>query len=101
MADRYKNIESLHTASGRRYRKNAIYPEIPATADDTYILQTGSDRYDTLAQRLYGDQTLWWVIAMANTSKKDGMIVQPGVQLRIPADGRKAQALFESLNETL
>lgn len=99
MPQRYKKIQDLRTEGGRRYKSNAIYPSIPATADDTYIITTGGDRYDALAQQFYNDQTLWWVIAMSNNSKKDGLIVEPGIQLRIPADGEGARALFEQLNE--
>ena len=99
MADRYKNIIKLKTDNGRTYRTNAVYPEIVSTPEDTYIITTGGDRYDQLAEQFYGDQTLWWVIAMANNSKKDGLIVKPGVQLRIPADGPGAQVAYERLNE--
>jgi len=101
MPNRYENIEELKTVTGIRYRKNAIYPEIPETADDTYIVTTGGDRYDILAQQFYGDSSLWWVIASANTSKTDGLIVKPGVQLRIPADGQKAYSDFVQLNENI
>ena len=101
MPNRYETIQELKTAEGRRYIKNAIYPEIPLTADDTYIITTGGYRYDTLAQQFYGHSTLWWVIASANTSKTDGLIVKPGVQLRIPADGQKAHSDFVELNENL
>ena len=37
---------------------------------------------------------------MANNSKKDGLIVKPGIQLRIPADGPGAKDAFDLLNET-
>ena len=46
MAQRYSNIDSLLTSGGKRYRKNAIYPTIPQSPDDTYIITTGGDRYD-------------------------------------------------------
>jgi hypothetical protein len=39
------------------------------------------------------------VIASANNFNKDGMIVRPGVQLRIPVDGQGVKAQYESLNE--
>jgi nucleoid-associated protein YgaU len=100
MANRYNRLEQLHTSSGRRYRINAVYPEITESAEDTYIITTGGDRYDSLAQKFYNDQSLWWVIAMANNSKKDGLIVKPGIQLRIPADGPGAKDAFDLLNET-
>ena len=99
MANRYSTINSLKTKNGRRYRMNAVYPEIANSPGDIYIITTGGDRYDKLAKQFYGEQSLWWVIAMANNSKKDGMIVKPGIQLRIPADGRGAQVEYERLNE--
>jgi len=101
MPNRYETIQNLKTPEGKRYIKNAIYPEIPETADDIYVITTGGDRYDVLAQQFYGDSTLWWVIASANTSKTDGLIVKPGVQLRIPADGQKALNDFIELNENI
>jgi len=101
MPNRYKTIQELKTQQGVRYYKNVIYPTIPETADDIYVITTGGDRYDVLAQQFYGDSTLWWVIASANTSKTDGLIVKPGVQLRIPADGQKALSDFIELNEKI
>ena len=98
MPDRFRNIEILREENGKRYFKNVIYPDVPATENDTYIITTGGDRYDTLALQFYGDSTLWWVIASANNSKKDGLIVEQGVQLRIPADAAKARSLFNDLN---
>jgi len=98
MPDRFTNIEVLRDENGSRYYKNVIYPDIPATEDDTYIITTGGDRYDTLALQFYGDSSLWWVIASANNSKKDGLIVEQGIQLRIPADAAKVRNLFNDLN---
>lgn len=99
MPVRYRTIEELKSTQGRRYFKNAIYPDIPVTEDDIYIIATGGDRYDTLAQQFYGDSRLWWVIASANASKTDGLIAEPGVQLRIPANGQDALRRFEEFNE--
>lgn len=99
MAQRYKNIEKLKTDSGRRYYKNAIYPEVPISEDDIYIITTGGDRYDTLANQFYGDSTLWWVIASANTSKTDSLVTKPGVQLRIPNNPQSAVLQFNTVNE--
>ena len=107
MPRRYTNIEQLTSDDGRRYRTNSIYPDIPESPDDIYVITTGGDRYDTLARQLswlgidkdtYGDSSLWWVIASANNSKKDGLIVEQGIQLRIPARSTNVQGLFETLN---
>jgi nucleoid-associated protein YgaU len=98
MPYRYKNIEKLNTSTGRRYVKNAIYPDVPVNEDDIYIISTIGDRYDVLAQQFYGDSSLWWVIATANNSKRDGLILEPGVQLRIPANAEEVLQLFDTLN---
>ena len=71
MADRYKNIREAITTDNVRYRVNAIYPEVPLSEDDYYVISTGGDRYDTLAQQFYNDHTLWWIIASANNSDID------------------------------
>ena len=100
MPNRYQNSDILKTSTGKRYRINSVYPDIPVTEDDIYVITTGGDRYDTLALQFYNDSSLWWVIANANNSKKDGLIVEPGIQLRIPADGIGVKDLFEELNRT-
>ena len=97
---RYKNIELVKNLDGKRYYVNPIYPDIAKSADDTYLMTTGGDRYDTLAQEFYGDSTLWWIIASANTSKTDGLIVKPGVQLRVPANPQKHVNAYNVLNNT-
>ena len=99
MADRYLNNIKLISEEGRRYRINSIYPTIPATANDTYIITTGGDRYDTLALQFYKDSKLWWIIAAANNSKKDSLAVEPGIQLRIPANPSAAVSEYNRVNK--
>lgn len=101
MGARYGSQEELKDTEGRRYIKNAIYPEIPVTENDIYVITTAGDRYDRLALQFYGDSKLWWVIASANASKSDGLIVEQGIQLRIPASGQAALTQFEAYNEDL
>lgn len=97
--NRYSNIKQFKTEDGKRYLNNPIYPFIPPTEDDLYVITTGGDRYDALAQQFYGDYRLWWIIASANNSKKSSFFVEPGVQLRIPADKNTALELFREINE--
>lgn len=98
MAVRYKNSEKLVSNEGRRFFRNAIYPDVPYAEGDTYVITTVGDRYDILAQQFYGNSNLWWVIAIANNSKKDGLLVEPGIQLRIPGNIEKIVQDYESLN---
>lgn len=98
MPSRYKNIKGFLTAKGKRYKTNAVYPTIPYGEDDIYILTTVGDRYDQLAQQFYGDSSLWWIIAMANNSKKDGLLVEPGIQLRVPDNHQQIVRNYIDLN---
>lgn len=95
---RYDTVDILKSPSGRQYRRTVLYPEIPPTPDDFYIITTAGDRYDKLAQQFYQDSSLWWIIASANNSEKASLITQPGVQLRIPADKSTAIDNFIKLN---
>jgi|TARA_B100000282_G_C31667747_1_gene460664 hypothetical protein len=96
---RYDDIKRIKSLEGKRYIRNAIYPDIPVTENDIYIKTTGGDRYDTLALQFYNDSSLWWVIASANNSQRASLVVKPGVQLRIPGDIQDTLQLFDSVNE--
>ena len=100
MIDRYRNIKNLKTKKGKPYKLNPFYPDIPETESDIYVITTGGDRYDTLAQQFYGDSSMWWAIASSNTSKRDNLIVKPGVQLRIPFPKQKVLELYKSVNSS-
>ena len=98
--ERYNDIGQLFSESGTRYRRNPIYPTIPPTVDDIYIITTIGDRYDTLALQFYSDSSLWWIIAMSNNYEKASLAVKPGVQLRIPGDKSNALQLYSQINST-
>jgi nucleoid-associated protein YgaU len=98
--NRYLNIVNNKTEEGRRYIQNAIYPDIPESANDIYVIVTVGDRYDTLAQSFYGDTSLWWIIASANpSSKSDSLVPTPGTQIRIPANEDRIISAYERLNK--
>lgn len=98
MVSRYQNISILRDESGVRYYKNVIYPQIPETEDDIYVITTVGDRYDKLAQDYYSDASLWWIIAAANGYNTATLLPEPGTQLRIPADKYRALELFDQAN---
>lgn len=95
---RYSKVPIIKTTEGREYRTTVLYPEIPLSENDYYVISTSGDRYDILAQQFYKDHTLWWIIAAANNSERASLILEPGVQIRIPADKEGAIAGFENLN---
>ena len=67
-----RNIKKSRDVNGIPYINNPIYPDIPETEDDVYIITSDTDRYDLLASRFYGDSSLWWIIPAANkTTSRD------------------------------
>lgn len=87
MQSRYQNIQiTKYQDKGDQYYLNNIYPEIPLSENDSYIISTLGDRLDLLAFDFYGDTSLWWIIASANSLPGDSLYIEPGFQLRIPTD---------------
>lgn len=98
MIRRYSNVETLLDENSRKYLKNVLYPNIPLSDDDFYVVTTVGDRYDKLAFDYYNDSSLWWVIASSNPQAGSSLVPIPGVQIRIPADKQQAITLFRNLN---
>jgi len=98
---RYQNIDVIkYQATGSEYYVNNIYPEIPPTNEDNYVITVLGDRLDLLAFDFYGDSSFWWVIASANSLPGDSLVVQPGTQLRIPVDLSSVVNNYKIVNAT-
>ena len=100
MANRYENIKQITTTDGITYKSNTIYPEVPLSENDFYVITSAGDRYDTIAQQFYNDYSLWWIIAAANNSQQASLNVEPGVQIRIPANPSQIVSQFNQVNKT-
>jgi len=97
--NRYQNIQiDNYSATGSLYYSNNIYPDIPVTENDNYVIATLGDRFDLLANNFYGDPSLWWVIPSANGLTCDSLCPEPGTQLRIPVDIRSIMNEYKSVN---
>lgn len=84
---RYQNIKAIkNSQAGSQYYVNNIYPDIPYTEGDNYVITVLGDRLDLLAFDFYGDTSYWWVIASANALSGDSLYLEPGSQIRIPND---------------
>lgn len=98
MARRYRDIKKFRSEDDIEYITNPIYPRVPISVDDFYIVSTVGDRYDLLALNFYGDSKLWWIIASANNMNKASLVLEPGVQIRIPASKERALQLYDEVN---
>lgn len=99
MNSRYQTIQTTTPDnSGKQYYENNIYPDIPVTEDDDYVITVLGDRLDLIAFDFYGDVSFWWVIASANSLPGDSIYLEPGLQLRIPSDLPAAIEQYKSTN---
>ena len=97
---RYEKIGIRVNKDNRKYYSNSIYPTIPESEDDIYVIASEGDRYDKLSLQFYNDSSLWWIIASSNNSQRAGLIPTPGTQLRIPADKSLAIKLYGEINKS-
>lgn len=100
MATRYDNNTILFTEQSKPYVKGKVYPNIPLSQNDIYVVTTIGDRLDSLAYAYYKDVNMWWVIAVANNNiTKGSMFPIPGTQLRIPLNVSNIMQLFNQFNQ--
>lgn len=92
---------STTVIDGKRCYTNIRYPYIPLQESDFYVYSTVGDRFDTLANRFYGADSLWWVISLANESlPQDSLLIPPGTQVRVPTNIQIIIDEYATLNST-
>ena len=101
--NRYSKIPVLKNKevnNGSRYYKGVKYPEIPLSPNDIYVITTEGDSLDVLAQQLYNDKSLWWVLSIANVSlSQNSLFIPVGSQLRVPSNIQGILSEYRSLNK--
>lgn len=101
MADRYRfTLRNQDPNTKNRKYDTTLYPQIKSSDDDIYIITNIGDRLDLLADRYYGDVTMWWIIAQANHIGKGTLNIKPGTNIRIPQNLEKIYSNLETLNRT-
>jgi len=97
--NRYQNITiKKNSDQSSQFYSNNIYPDIPITDTDNYVITTLGDRLDLLANNFYSDSTLWWIISSANSLPGDTLYPPTGMQLRIPTDITPILNRYKSIN---
>jgi len=96
--NRYQDIPQIKINNKPVYR-TVRYPEIPLNENDIYVTTTQGDRFDTLALQYYQDESLWWIISIANESLlQNSLVVPEGIQLRIPSNLSKIINDYKRIN---
>jgi hypothetical protein len=83
---RYQYTEIIKSKMGDRILESTLYPDIPKSPDDFYLISRPGDRLDLLSQEFYKTPAYWWVLAIANSFVKGSLYVPPNKQIRIPAN---------------
>ena len=87
---RYENTKvRKEKNTNKSYYNTTIYQKVPERNDDMYFIATEGDRCDNLANRFYGNPTLWWFIAKVNNLTTNN--IPSGTSLRIPKTTKHAK----------
>jgi len=79
--NRYENVKKVANRL-----KTIQFPKIAPSDSDIVIVSRITDRLDLLAQQYYNDQTLYWIIAVANNLGKGSVEIPVGTTIRIPTN---------------
>ena len=96
---RYDKTPIKKSKEGFRVYSTTYYPSIPLSDSDIFITTRESSRLDSLANRYYGDYSLWWVLAKAN-GIRGKTVLKAGQILRIPGQLPEILDNFEAINES-
>jgi hypothetical protein len=66
--------------------QSLVIPNFEERTDDTVIEINDYSRLDVLASDIFGDSTLWWVLASYNNLPGDSLYTTGVKYLRIPSD---------------
>jgi len=94
---RYSYANPAKLKTGERIIESILYPEIPKTVDDFYIISRPGDRLDLLSQEFYKTPAYWWVIAIANSFVRGSLVIPPNKQVRIPGNIGNIISRLESI----
>ena len=98
--NRYTATKTLKSDTLVRRKATTLFPVIPPNPQtDVYIRTTSTERLDKLALQFYGDQSWWWVIAVANALGKGTVVIPTDTKIRIP-DKEAVMNLLNTLNQT-
>lgn len=82
------NFSRLITLDDVEHWEMPEYPKIEEAGDDLIYQVNQEDRIDLLADMMYGNADLWWVIAIANDMSLLPSDLKPFSTIRLPSNRR-------------
>lgn len=96
---RYQFTQTDKRYDGKLVYRSTLYPNIPVTDDDIYVTLSQDDYLDSIAKQYYGDESYWWIIAVANNISDGKLSVEINKQIRIPGNLPNILKTLQSLNQ--
>ena len=96
---RYDNTLIKKNKIGQRVYGVTLYPTIPIQDGDKFYYPIDGERVDSVAEKFYGDQSLWWIIAGANNIRDGSFALNPSEKIRIPNNIQPILEEFRRINE--
>lgn len=75
---------TLYVLDGIEFWSRPIYPELPSSANDVPHTVEDDERIEMIAEKYYGNQEWWWIIAYRNNLGLFPVALIPGQTLVIP-----------------
>ena len=95
---RYQFTPTEKRFDGKLVYKTTFYPVIPENEDDIYVTISEDNYLDSLAKKYYGDESYWWIIALANNISDGKLSINTNRQIRIPGNLPRIIESFKNLN---
>ena len=96
---RYKHTPVKRAPTGDRVYGTTFYPKIPIKDTDVFKHFPRGTRFDKIAYDFYGDQSLWWIITLANGITNADVQVDPLEEYRVPKEIESILSDFKQINE--
>lgn len=90
-----KNIKQ---DKNKAYYSNTVFFNITEDSSDIYFKLTEGTRLDTIADKIYGDASLWWLIAAINNLDLSDYNISDEKIIRVPSPERLPFILNEITN---
>ena len=82
----------------KNYYAPTTYFMVSESEDDIYFRVTRGTRLDVIAKRVYGDESLWWIIASVNNLDLTDYSLSDDKVIRVPNPSRIDTILMELSN---
>lgn len=91
-----KNIKTDDT--NKKYYSNTTFFNITDDPSDIYFRLTEGTRLDVVADKVYGDSSLWWLIASINNLDLSDYCISDEKIIRVPSVSRLPKILNDIKN---